>query len=269
MIKKYESFMNDGLYKQKIISNLANLKSFLIVDLGFKKVIDDKLGISGEFEDVNHSYQEPLKYLHSTGKFPEIKNINGEFIHYKMKSVRKRIVDMDGYFHPVNKLNTNYSDIATLLYDIIDGLGRLNEIINLSGESLKKWLRDFINSIDLYEEIDKFDLKEYTTNIQRFSKIGDESENFVRDYIIKSHGFKLLYQGGDGDFVDMIFGVDLIMEYKGRVITIQVKSTSSSAKDSFSDYRYKRVDYICAPVMSGGVRKVIVYSSKNPYGIII
>ncbi len=80
--------------------------------------------------------------------------------------------------------------------------------------------------------------------------MGEKAENDVRN-ILEEYGMETLYQGGDGDFIDMIFGTDLIMSDGGKTVTIQVKSKENQAKSDLSSWKYKKVDFLVAPTDNG------------------
>ena len=160
-----------------------------------------------------------------------------------------RVVDSNGEYHPVNKLNTNYSDQADLLYDVLELLGKIEEIKKLNVADLKSWLKVFFSTNNVEEIIrDNFDVREYVSFNRKMSDIGEEAENFVAEYF-KSKGFEILYQGGDGDWIDMIYGIDLIMKKGSVVYTVQVKSREGEAKKSLTNNKYSKIDLICSPVL--------------------
>jgi hypothetical protein len=295
MIKKYKNFINENQLSifdsestkpnfknfskrnYKIVNKIENLKDFIIYDLGIKDIIDKKIEKLSSPKDVNDYYQIPLEILNLTGKYPEITYTNGRWECEKMKSVNQ-VIDKDGKYNPVNKLNTNYSDQAYLLYDIIKALGKEDEIINLEGDELKKWLLDFVKVNDIeYFIKNNIDIEKYTYNNRKRSEVGDKTEKFVCEYL-ENMDFELLYQGGDGNFIDMIFGVDLIMKYKDRALTFQIKNNENDAIEAIKKSYYKRIDYFCSPKSvteldeSGFekvVKKIIVFSKKNPEGKIV
>ena len=83
------------------------------------------------------------------------------------------------------------------------------------------------------------DFKSFTNIIKKMSDIGELAEEKVVKKLLNS-GFELVYQGGNGDFIDMIFGTDIIMYredlgYK----TIQVKNRINW--DQLSHYK---VDWV-------------------------
>ena len=102
-------------------------------------------------------------------------------------------------------------------------------------------------------------MKSFTRNSVATSKRGDDSENYVGS-VLEKFGMKTLYQGGNGDFVDMVFGIDLIMEYKNRIITCQVKSSSNAAKRATTNNYYKRINYFISP-LSGIGSDIIIYNN--------
>jgi hypothetical protein len=293
MIKRYKNFVKENslfdskstepvfkntYYKRDytIVNKIESLKKFIVYDLGLKEIIDKRIKSLSIQKDVNDDYQNPLEILALTGKYPEIKYINGRWETEIFKYTNK-VLDDEGKYHPVNKLNTNYSDLANLLYDIIKSLGKESEIKDINVNELKDWLINFTKENDLNSIINSFDIKKYTYSNRKRSEVGEAAENFVSDYF-QDIGFTLLYQGGDGDFIDMRFGIDLIMRYKERVVTIQVKKSEIDAKSSFLEKKYNRIDYYCSPKLVTEMdengfeiinKKVIVFSKMNPEGKII
>ena len=258
-----------------LFSKLSNLKEFLIYNLNMRGIIDNILLDMSSKKNYNKFYQEPLKILFETGKYPDIKKYPTGYWSINLKEL-VRVVDANGEYHPVNKLNTNYSDQADLLYDVLELLGKIEEIKKLNVADLKSWLKVFFSTNNVEEIIrDNFDVREYVSFNRKMSDIGEEAENFVAEYF-KSKGFEILYQGGDGDWIDMIYGIDLIMKKGSVVYTVQVKSREGEAKKSLTNNKYSKIDLICSPVLDvieddtdpSFVRKVKVFSNKHPEGII-
>jgi hypothetical protein len=82
-------------------------------------------------------------------------------------------------------------------------------------------------------------LFDYTKNIQRTTQQGESAEQRVKEYL-QDKGFKVEYEGGNGDLIDMAFGTDLIMSHPDfGVKTIQVKANEKSY-----DQEYEYVDWI-------------------------
>jgi hypothetical protein len=154
------------------------------------------------------------------------------------------IVLIDGKWIPVNKLNTNTADLAELLTDLLYKSVTAQKIIddiNVNSKegllSIKRFLPALLNK---YFK-DPSTLFDYVKNTTFRSNIGEIAENKVKNEL-ENKGFNLLYQGGEGDLIDMVFGTDLIMshpEFGNK--TIQVKLNEGSWK---RNKEYKYVDWV-------------------------
>jgi len=60
--------------------------------------------------------------------------------------------------------------------------------------------------------------------------------------LLEKEGYTTLYEGGNGDFIDMKYGVDLIMEKEGEIYLVQVKSKSYAAYRSTDKPQYRYID---------------------------
>jgi hypothetical protein len=161
----------------------------------------------------------------------------------------------------VNKLNTNYSDLADLLSTYLEKAKNfgspaatkiLNTISNTTDtETIKKVLLKYKGDFkeQLFEKYleRKTDLMNFTKYSTKFSKYGDQMETDVSK-AFENEGYKLLYRGGNGNFIDMIFSVDLIMGRGEDAKTIQVKSSESDAKRFESKKNKEAVDYLVYPL---------------------
>jgi len=153
----------------------------------------------------------------------------------------------NGEWHLVNKLNTNYSDLADLLSDLIlkgkDSNPEKGQLIYDSiiqdpkGGLLR--LKPFLKKLLLKYFPTLEDYKSHTKFAKEMSEIGERSEDRIRDILIDV-GFEIKYQGGNGDFIDMLFGTDLICWNKHFGLkTIQVKSSIN-----WDQVAYYEVDWI-------------------------
>lgn len=167
---------------------------------------------------------------------------------------RKLVYDEDGNWDPINKLCTNYSDLAVLLTDFLfnsfqnGGVvsKKILEMIMNTKDTTK--IKDFLKShkeglskklIEKYSKSPE-DILGYVGNSIKNSKKGEDLENEVKETLLSPrYDSELLYQGGSGDFIDMIFSVDLIVKlHHGAVTTIQVKSNEGQVT-SFIDNKQK------------------------------
>lgn len=188
---------------------------------------------------------------------------NGEFVY-----------DENGNWLPINKLNTNYRDISKLLADLlVDSIlnPESKEIISklVSNESIedkKKFLitnKEYLKNLLTNNDNTLVNLNNYTSNIIKLSNIGETTENEVVKFLEKL-SFVKLYQGGDGDLIDMLMSVDLIFEKDGKVWTFQVKLGKDNA-ENFLNYwkkdkgKYSAVDFLI--YLYG--KKIVVHNLRN------
>jgi hypothetical protein len=231
--------------KLQVCKRIASLKSWLHKDdgLGMKGIINDKLtDLKTDVPDnLKEKFIDAANLLQKLGKITERQKNN--FINNRV--IGAKLIYVDGEWQPANKLNTNYSDIAELITDLlyrggdnarpfIDGI-----IVDPKSGllSLKKYLPRLVGR---YFE-DSKELLGYTKNIQRSSDIGEVAENEVKSKL-EEMGFVSEYTGGNGDLIDMVFGTDLIMSRDDvGTKTIQVKN-SEWAWDRNEDYN--NVDWV-------------------------
>tara|TARA_Y100000401_G_C8307371_1_gene217748 strand:- start:19 stop:1104 length:1086 start_codon:yes stop_codon:yes gene_type:complete len=222
--------------------------------LDMQPIIDTLLKEEKTCTDLNPDYQEPLKYLHSTGKFEDINVKDGIYTSKRLISC-ELVRDELGNWIYVNKLNTSWSDLAELLTTLLIKGDKISELSKLNITEVKNYLlglrqggnptRQDVTPSYLYRLFKKyFDTKEYrdfTYNTEKNTKIGDAIEDLTVK-LLEKQGFKLIYQGGNGDFIDMKYGIDLIMELEGEIYLIQVKSKAAAAKRSVDQKYYRYID---------------------------
>ena len=250
---KYErcSHFDSNPQHRKLCYDLYTLGTFLYKDLGLKNIIDEKIKLMGEVKDLNDQYQEPLEMLYNTGKFNEIKK-EGDKYYLPRLSDRITIYDEGGEWSYVNKLNTNYADLAELLTELFIRGGVANKLSSKNNLGLKQYLNSIKDKLlavlDKYFKLD--DYREFVRNTKVLSDKGEKAEEDVKK-VLEKFGMRTLYSGGHGDFIDMIFGTDLIMDYGGKTYLVQVKNTEDQALKSSTYSKYKRLDYFVAPTNFG------------------
>lgn len=246
---KCSHFKSSG--NEKLCLNLNSLGTFLYKDLGLKEIIDQKVRAMSKSVDFNERYQEPLKLLYQTGKFKNIKKIGDKYELDILKDL-VRAYDKEGNWDFVNKLNTNYTDLAELLTELFIRGNIADKLKDKNPEELRSYLLSIKDK--LLGVLDKYfsteDYREFVRNTKHMSNVGERAEAEVRE-ALERFGMKTLYQGGNGDFIDMIFGADLIMGYKGKIYLVQVKASESLMLKSFNDDKYKKVDYFASPTGRG------------------
>ena len=231
--------------KQKMLvcNKIGTLKSNLHKDegIGLKKIIKKRTYELGSEipKDLQSKFIQGAELLQSLGKISETEKNN--FINKRVKG--DRLVYLNGEWQPINKLNTNYYDLAELLTDLIYKGGNkskniIQEIINDPNGALKK-IKPYLERLltKYFEDVEE--LLNYTKNTQRTSAIGESAEQRVKEHL-QNKGFKVEYEGGNGDLIDMVFGTDLIMSHPDfGTKTIQIK-----ASEKAYDQDYKYVDWI-------------------------
>jgi hypothetical protein len=247
---------------KQLCKKINGLKAWLHKDLGLMNVVNETLKDLKVVQDMTDKYQEPLKILHDTGKYPQIKLVNGTYTHDRLLNAGL-VLDGDGEYHYVNKLNTNYSDLAEMLTELLVKGGKVDDLANKSQLGIKKYLEG-IKPV-LFRLIKKYfkptDLKEFVRNTVGLTRIGDEAEDYASEILQKS-GMRELYQGGNGDFIDMLFGIDLIMTHNGRTITCQVKSREGLLVGARKNGYYASIDYFISPIGEIG-NGITIFNKKG------
>lgn len=231
--------------KMLVCRKIASLKGWLHKNdgLGLKGVINRKTeNLKTDIPDnLKQQFIVGANLLQSLGKINERQK--DYFINNRVNG--GKLVYMNGEWQLINKLNTNYSDLAEMVTDMIyKGGENAKPIIQSIIENpksgllkLKPYLERLINKYFENPEV----LSDYTRNIQRATAIGERAEDGVRE-TLEGMGFTTEYAGGNGDLIDMSFGTDLIMKSPTHgTKTIQVKN-SERAWDRNDDYSY--VDWV-------------------------
>lgn len=159
-----------------------------------------------------------------------------DFINGPLREV-SFVYDEDKWLQ-INKLDTNYSDSAVLITDIIRDSRTLN---------MEKIYQDLINgdkssltdAVKVASNFPDFVYNKYLVTSDRYieysiknSKEGADVENIIVK-LMKDNNYKLIYPltnnvGEGGDPIDMLLGVDLIMlSPEGELVTIQCKKVWS------------------------------------------
>jgi len=244
--------------KQEIKNKLNRLNNFIHRrdGLGLQSVIDELLKpiVKPIPESDKREVMEWLFKLQSHGKFDERK------LNYLMRSLDGlRRVEVDGKWHIVNKLNTHYTLLSELITDLLFESESNDVLQEISESNNDRQIQDIlIKNKDLIknlfiENFEPDDLVEIAGNkLGETDRIGLSTENEVVEWFNnKDWGggnyMKVERQGGDGDFIDMKLGADLIVSFNGRYRIVQVKSSFNQARRFINDVkrgRYREVDIL-------------------------
>jgi len=227
--------------KMYVCSKIGSLKGLLSRSNGLdlKTVIEKQISdLETEIpKDLQKKFIDCAIFLESLGKITEDKK--NDFIENNV--INNKLVYLNGEWQPINKLNTNYFDLAELLTELIyknKNNTTFQAIIKDPKTTLMRMKSELKKMIEDYFEDPKM-LFDYTKNIQRTTQQGESAERRVKEHLQDS-GFKVEYEGGNGDLIDMVFGTDLIMSHPDfGVKTIQVK-----ANEKAYDQDYKYVDWV-------------------------
>jgi hypothetical protein len=253
----------------EISKRLSSFKYWLYESkgLGLQQIIDftlDPLKNNISQEEVD-KYTVGANILKSNDKINESRYQS--FL--KLLSERKLIYTDDegkigpnGKWHPVNKLNTNFYDLADLLTELLIRSYNSGNVVsknilqcvtgNTSDEECKKILLKHKHKLQqLFDSylVSPNELLKFTKNIKVNSGYGETLENNIINRL-KDIGYNLLYQGGDGDFIDMIFSIDFIIERNGNVSTIQAKTSEYQVDKFITDHnkgKHNAVDLVIYP----------------------
>lgn len=270
---------DDGLIpnRDRVIYVLKKLGRWLYSEegLGLQKTIDNIL----DSKKTNISDKDKKDNIKGAEILYRIGKLNQYQYEWFIESLnnRKLVYDEEGNWHYVNKLNTNYIDLSELLCDFLfesyknGGLAskKILTIINNTDKipEIENILMSYKNqlSIKLNERYSKSpeDLFKYVKYSKISTEKGEKVENDVINRLVTNYSAESLYQGGNGNFVDMIFSVDLIIKTKNNyVLTTQVKSKESQVDDFIKNKKnHKYVDLVVWPNGKGGFNYKDV---KNP-----
>lgn len=233
---------NDPLDFKSLFRKIEPLQSWLFKSngLGMMAIIDDI------FKENNYQSTLSIKQIEKFNYGIELLKktsmpstyIDSQLAYKIPGGIRsaKLVLDENGEWHHVNKLNTNYSDLSELLVELIkrgcDNNYERGKVVYESIMenptkgllSIKPHLKRLIEHYFIEKGKGLDDFKKFTNYSTRMSKIGEEAEDKIIAFL-QSKGLSIAYSGGNGDFLDMIFGTDIIVflptnEYK----TVQVKN---------------------------------------------
>ena len=263
--------------REDVFRKLESLKSWIFLDsgLGLRGIIDsylEPLKTKISYDDIS-KFSEGAKILKNSGKISE-----WSYNKFIEELPNKSRVHVDGEWHPVNKLNTNYSDLANLLTDLLfksknNGKPAATEIINTISNTkneseIKEVLLKYKNNLkQLFETYlsSADELFDYTQFVREKSEKGESVETAVANKL-SDLGYEILYRGGDGDFIDMLFSTDIIVKTpKGEVKTIQVKTSEWQATVFLRDVengKHKAVDLLIYP-KALGYRVIFTKENKS------
>jgi hypothetical protein len=262
--------INDESIQKDIDKIEHNIKSYLSDGKNFSRIIRNGLKISSVINDILNPYKSELSsdeienFIVGLTKLRKTDYFNGlseDLMRFKNMSEsdilkelsKKSNIKIRGEWHVINKFETNYIEISKLLAHLIvltsvDVDKKYNplfsEIRNLMlcgrvDEGFKKMKS--LTSLELTELITKHCtiknkvidsiISRFTSNIVQTTIRGTKRELISDKFVTLKDGWKIYWSGGDGNLIDIIFGVDRILEKDGKYKTQQIKSNIISDYD--------------------------------------
>ncbi len=249
-----------------VCDNIRKLGSWLgdYDGLNMKDIVNKLLEDDKQCEDMNPKYQKPMGYLYKTGIVKDIiKKSDGTYYTKKLNNCCL-VKDENGEWDYVNKLNTNYNDLSELLTTLFLKGGKIDELTKLNVAEIKTYLLNLRkNNVLLklfmkYFTIDEY--RDFTYNTKGNTVRGDYVEDLTKQ-MLEKEGYTTLYEGGNGDFIDMKYGVDLIVEKDGDISLVQVKSRAVTAKYSTTKDSYRYINIFAGESPDGN--GITMYHREN------
>lgn len=219
-------------------------------------------------------FKKDVKILYKT-------NLHHLYIDETLKKLKggkieneKYLVDENGNWDPLNKMDTNINELSYFLSDILIHLKNdKNHPFNINIKSMIKKLlltdnprpilrcleKELVNIINYYyKSLDDF-LKYKFITIEN-SKDGNKVEDKTEKKFL-NNGKQIKYRGGNGDRIDMLFSIDLIYCDKNddNYITVQVKKHKQDLDIENYYFNIKHVDKITWEEPNGEI-----YQKRNP-----
>ena len=249
-----------------VCDNIRKLGSWLgdYDGLNMKDIVNKLLEDEKECVDMNPKYQKPMGYLHKTGKVKDIiKKSDGTYYTKKLTNCCL-VKDENGEWDYVNKLNTNYNDLSELLTTLFLKGGKIEELTKMNSGEIKMYLTNIRKNNVLLKLFMKYftvdEYKDFTYNTKGNTVRGDYVEDLTKQ-MLEKEGYTSLYEGGNGDFIDMKYGVDLIVEKDGDISLVQVKSRATTAKYSMSKDSYRYINIFAGESPDGN--GITMYHRKD------
>lgn len=151
----------------------------------------------------------------------------------------------DGKWHQVNKLNTNYSDLNRLVKEIVSRYYNEMVFFTIKNEQdLKKFLTQ--NSEILKDKILSLPEEEIISFVEHSTKMSEIGENTEKDIVVKIRkkwgDEAIIWSGGNGDIIDMLLGIDIILLRDGKANTLQAKTRLPNDLSNEME-RYPYIDF--------------------------
>ena len=221
----------------------------------FKQIWKEYAKPPGEAQQNN--LRKGLEILKEAGKIDDV-----DYFYSKIIGKHGFILDDNGNWSPINKLTGNYTQFREIILNLFKKYKNSPDIIQMYHEIVNgnKNIYDILNKdtfIDILKKDIGDDISKWSEDNSkvtvRHSGMGSEVEKRFKNILI-SKNIPILYEGGDGDLIDIEFSIDFIIDLDGKIVTVQCKNNKTNGQIFYeksklyagSD-RYKFVDKLTYP----------------------
>jgi hypothetical protein len=247
-----------------LFQKIESLKSWLYKanGLGMMSIIDQIFSENNYTSPVSQNqiekFNRGIELLKRTSM--PLEYINSQMAYKLPGGIRnaKLVLDESGEWHYINKLNTSYSDLSELLVELIKrgcdnnyekGKIVYDSIMNNPTQGLLS-IKPHLKRLITYYFIEKGkgleDFKKFTNSSTRMSKIGEAAEDRIIAFL-QSNGLSIAYSGGNGDFLDMLFGTDIIAFCQNSRFQENIGYKTVQVKNRITDWSnlsHYKVDWV-------------------------
>ena len=235
-----ESILSALLSIGSKIVPIARKPMTLVLEYGGKKWMD--VASKEEIEKVK-------SILELTKKIKPERSSRIDDISKELETL-KLVYDENNNWSYINKLNTNYSDLAVFICDLLEEC--TNKDINIIYKGIKSIpnpdlnnLAEIMNMVPDHTEYiwNKFlsNPDKYTQNTRKNTQEGD----IIEDCAVKFYeddGWEIIHRGGNGNIIDMKLGVDIIVKKDDDYRFVQVKKVPSISEVEIDSKFYTQVN---------------------------
>jgi len=262
-------FKKDGIFYKEGIELIRGLTDKFLKDY-------QKLYLDGVSQKEIQDYQNALNllkqrfgegkiYSQSLQDGSKTKKLTVNDFTNEVENSFKRLYDENGNFSPLNKLDTNWTDMPIELTKFIKTVLSSTEYNNF----IKK-IQDYVNAVDnteklklktdLDKEFENIKVKlnqnenyvknwtkrvdEITKNIKKNTDSGNLSEQKVNE-LFEKEGFKVEFTASEGSPIDVLLSIDQIVTdtkgiFGGGQKTVQTKTAGKISEGEFQIVEGKR-----------------------------
>jgi hypothetical protein len=264
-MKRYVEFLSEDLFgqfetpdRELLYSKIQPLKKWLYVSngLGLMSIVDE---IFEEYGYKNGLTDKEIEKFYSGLEILKKTDLDPTYISRRIREKipggiesQKLVRDPNGEWDLLNKLNTNYGALSEMVTELVmrgvefnpsKGKPIYDRIVKDPTEGLT-FLKPYMKKLIVLYFIERGqglnDFRKFCSHIGVSTEMGEAAESRIMEYL-EEKGMEVAYSGGNGDFIDMIFGCDMIVRSdKFGYKTVQVKNRFPG----WQSVSYYKVDWL-------------------------